>query len=169
MRQHCACRNEALQKLHTEQSLLLTARWKQNKITWQLLCSTLVQTVISLLVNRLQKHESSIKRHRDTPLESNFLNFCVAISWWSGSSEKIIWIISAVMTPSCTNASEFMFSSDYSTANLQERGSLHLQLWWVLWSWCLDLGSDIPAWSHQLKVCRHFFSWTAAVIQTHIK
>lgn len=105
-RQHCAGRNEALQKLHTEQSLLLTARWKQNKITWQLLCSTLVQTVISLLVNRLQKHESSIKRHRDTPLESNFLNFCVAISWWSGSSEKIIWIISAVMTPSCTNASE---------------------------------------------------------------
>lgn len=61
---------------------------------------------------------------------------------------------------------EFMFSSDYSTANLQERGSLHLHLWWVLWSWCLDLGSDIPAWSHQLKVCRHFFSWTAAVIQT---
>lgn len=48
----------------------------------------------------------------------------------------------------------------------RERGSLHLHLWWVLWSWCPDLGSDIPAWSHQLKVCRHFFSWTAAVIQT---
>lgn len=35
------------------------------------------------------------------PLESNFLNFCVARSCWSASSEKIIWIMSGVITASC--------------------------------------------------------------------
>lgn len=40
---------------------------------------------------------------RHQPLESNFLNFWVAMSCWSGSSENIIWIMSWVITPSCTD------------------------------------------------------------------
>lgn len=34
------------------------------------------------------------------PLESSFLNFCVVVSWSSGSSEKSISTMSLVMTPS---------------------------------------------------------------------
>lgn len=41
----------------------------------------------------------------DLPLESNFLNFCVVLSWSSESSENSISTMSLVMTPSCQTIS----------------------------------------------------------------